>query len=179
MRSLPGTIAVLSALVLNVTFNTDLEACGRGRHRRSCESCCIVTSCQSCGTVPGWARCIVIHTVSNHGEISKVPSCPPGYVCYCCENGVCVRCDNNCTGSLMCVVPGKPLPICPDFGLESSELKPGGCPESVRLCAMICDPYTHSMRFARPCEPEDGYFALCFLGQPCGSTLAAPPKPNR
>src|SRR5208337_916454 len=111
MRCWLTTGAVLAALLLNLTSSTDVEACGRGRHRRSCESCC---------TVPCWARCIVVHPQFHQkGEITKPSPCPPGYICLCCENGSCVPCDSDCTGALMCVLPGKPRPICPDYLLAS------------------------------------------------------------
>jgi len=151
-------MVVGAALVAFLVFCGDSEACGRGRHRHRCETCCESQS---------WVRCF---------DPSRYHGCLSG-VCWCCDAGgnwVTAGCGGNCDA---CLPEGKrPVAGCAYYGDGKTTAT---CPcggHGHLLCAMICDPCTHVMRFALPWEQEDGYYALRFLGAPCHPSTATPPK---
>jgi hypothetical protein len=142
--------AVLIALLVNVVLCSDMEACRR---------CCFRRSTVACDGIPCWVRCIKVDKTDSF-------QCPTGTKCYCCHDGSLIDCDGSCdAGTFCCIKPNHPIPSCPGQTYPKPiTTAPGGVHI---LYAMICDRSTYMLRFACPCEEEDGYFSLCFHGQKC------------
>ena len=147
-RTILGSVLASSLLALIVC--QDSEACWRGRHR---------------GHGPGCAPQFCIDCI-DIGRDVYFPKCPTGQTCWCCESGTWVPCDDKCgTGPFACVKGSSPPSVsCGGYD---------GCPSvchsgsSTLVCAMVCDPVFHVLRFPLPGECPYGYFSLCLLGAPC------------
>src|SRR5581483_12341084 len=85
--------AALAALVFNLVFSADADACGRrGRHRQQCGSSCCAPGCG----VPFWATC---EPVPYTFGCPNPPAGGPWY-CYCCTPGWTLQGDcSQCVGN--------------------------------------------------------------------------------
>ncbi len=89
MRTSAVVVAGVAALLFNLIFSTDTDACGRrGRRHLSCCSCHDSHPCNTC-----------------HGCYDAF-QCPQGYTCICCGDFGCDLCANIPTcqpGTILCV----------------------------------------------------------------------------
>lgn len=90
MRRSTRLTAAAVALLLNLLFCFEADACHRCRRHRSCHPCCEPSR-------------VVCYTVST------TPECPPGYNCWCCDDmGRWKICDTTCqTNSAICLKSNK------------------------------------------------------------------------
>jgi hypothetical protein len=146
----PGTLLV--ALMLQLVFCADTEACWRGRHRQRCYASA------SCGP-QCCLHCFDIRNCRGRALFTE------GF-CWCCEGMKWVRCDANCgTGPFAYTSTNTP-PSNPCMGKEAM-FGPCQGDSNFIVCCMICDPVWHVMRPADPCEPGSYYISICYLWTHC------------
>jgi hypothetical protein len=159
----PIRVASLISVVLLFLVCSESEACKLfGRHK----NCYTDSNC-----IPCWASYIEIDC--DYSTICNLAK--TGYTCCCCQDGTPVRCGPTvkCDTGTCVLVPNNadgspgPYPPCssysknPTFTLNSSD--------HCRIYAMICDPCTHRIRFALPCELYKAFYGnyRYWLGHPC------------
>jgi hypothetical protein len=149
MRSFKSLLGLASAAaLLSLIFCTESDACGRRRN------CAVPTT--PCG-IPCWARCM-------KNSFDKSVSCATAGFPYawCYKNGTWVPWDSTCDdGACACTNINQPPAVFFEGFIDNSKYD-SGC-----KCLMVCDPCTHRMRLALPCETGWGYFPCKFLGHRC------------
>jgi hypothetical protein len=152
LRPALGSLAVLLLLV----FCADSDA-GRFCRQRCSNNCC---------GIPSWVRWVDYdgHTPPHFDWRIETH-------CFCCQGTKSVSCDGgtiNCTSTPVFVSDSNPPPNCGSGGYGGQGCGFHGCTAGwVRLYAMVYDPCTHVLRFARPCERDwHVYGPLCVLGLP-------------
>jgi hypothetical protein len=170
--------AGIVAAVFTLSWNSDIEACGRLRQRRAC-------CAENCG-IPWYAFCYSAGSSKATGAFANT-SCnspPPApnnnYVAWCCYNAAWSKADDLPHGNSDC--QGKCYWLAQNTtpqqaGLGSCGRKP--ClPCAVRsccdcICAFVVDDCTGKIRFAYPCEyniagnPKVFYTSVCDEGTRC------------
>jgi hypothetical protein len=114
---------------------------------------------QACGCrAPFWACWI---------DLEEATTCKD-LVCWCYDkDGNWVKTNStNCTTCDAVTRGSVPSARCKSHGKCQKECK-DTCPCCIRYYAMVCDPCTHQLRFARPRECHDEFYPLCWLCSPC------------